>query len=97
MNKQITDKIYCILLRSGIRIWVNKIGAENLTSQIEKGRSLFEIEGQVVNRSDISGVFTADKIDELDKSKRGMWRCKYGEWHNRYDTCECGRHAFKKL
>jgi len=90
MNKQITDKIYCILLRSGIRIWVDKLKSIELTAQIRGGGNLFEIEGQVVNKSDISGIFTADKIDELDKEKRGMWKCKFNVWHNRYDICNCG-------
>lgn len=93
MNKQITDKVYCVLLRSGVRIWINESGLNTLTPKLKAstGNSLFEIEGQLVNGTDVNGVFTAEKIDELDKMKRGMWRCKYGSWHNRYDNCDCGR------
>jgi hypothetical protein len=51
----------CILLRSGIQIWIDENKINNLLTAINQNKSvLIEINKEYLNTADISGIFSAD-------------------------------------
>jgi len=92
MNQEITNKTKCLLTREGIEIWVDDNQAEKISQLIltAKENKLIEVEGETISVNSISGIYSAQKIEELRRKKQGQWQCKYGNWHNRYDICSCG-------
>ena len=39
--------------------------------------------------SDIVGVVTAQRYDEIRKERKGQWKCQYDIWHDRDEKCRC--------
>lgn len=78
----------CILMRSGIQIWVDEDRIVNLMAQMEKSK-LIGVDGQYINTADISGVYNPETITELNKSKSGQWKCEHNNWILRGKRCQC--------
>lgn len=88
----------CIQIRSGITLWVERERATHLMQILTNGDTKFiEFDGQVFNRADIVGVFTAQTMEELKRRKNGEWQCSTGTWHGRNTDCECRRQEYKEI
>ena len=84
----------CIFIRPGIEIWVDEKKANSLPSDISANTAnkFIKIDGNLVNTVEIVGIFKPNEIDELRKKERGMWKCKYNNWHTKTEYfCECGK------
>lgn len=92
MTNNLTNPEKCILLRSGVEIWLSKVKADTLVADLCRANpsKMIYIENQLVNTTEIIGVFDPIYMEEMRKRRRGQWKCKYGEWHNRFEDCECG-------
>lgn len=91
MTQDLTKELVCILLRVGIEIWVEKERAEKLDLILRSSNcpQFIEYEGQLVNKSDISGIFNAKTMEERAKRKNGEWKCHNNTWHEKFQKCEC--------
>ena len=90
MTNEITKIQKCILMRSGIQIWLNEERIKNLITLINSDKSkLVEIDGDYINTADISGIFSAEEIEDLTRRKNGQWKCKWGNWHDKFKKCDC--------
>jgi len=92
MNQEITDKTKCLLTREGIEIWINDNQAEAISQLIliAKDNKLIDVEGETISVNSISGIYSAQKIEELRRRKQGQWQCEYCKrWHNRNEECGC--------
>ena len=91
MKKEITKKLMCIQIRSGIEIWVEdeKIAKLKAILAQNTGSKFIDFENQLINTADIVGVFDAKTMDEVVRRKNGQWRCKRGNWHDRFEKCSC--------
>ena len=90
---EITKPMLCILLRSGVEVWVDveQGGRVKALLQSNEAPRFFELEqGSVVCVSDISGIFSPTEIENYKHLKNHEWVCDYGNWHNRGDMCGCG-------
>jgi len=87
----LSKDLVCILLRLGIEIWVEKEKAEKLISALTQKDcpQFIYYEDKVINKSDISGVFTAKDMAERIRRKNGEWKCEHGNWIPRYKKCQC--------
>jgi hypothetical protein len=81
----LTKELMCITMRNSVNIWLEKERKEALYQVLERSRQsrFITFDGTVINAADIVGIFTPQQMDEMEKCKRGLWACKYGEWHGR--------------
>ena len=73
----------CIVMRNGMHIWIDKDKAEHLHKALNSitESKFINFDGKTLNTADITGLFTAQDIDEFSRIKRGEWQDKKGEWH----------------
>lgn len=76
-----------LLLKSGLRYFLLPEEVDKLNLKT----NYIQLQGDIISTSTIEGIFNPDKVEEADKRRRGMWKCKYNKWHNKMDNCECGR------
>jgi hypothetical protein len=94
---ELSKNLRCVLLRSGIKIWIEQEKEAPLKKMIEQGVKFIEYEGQYINTADITGIFTPDKMADLTREKNGEWYCKYSKWHSRGQKCLCAEdEAFER-
>ena len=88
---EITKKLYCVVIRNGIEIWVDDSFAERFKTALTKltGHTFIPFEDRILNTADITGIFNAEDMDEFKRRKNGQWKCKENKWHEKGDHCEC--------
>lgn len=98
MENQLTKELKAIVMRSGVVIWIEADRAEKLEQIItsQQGHRFFEIDGQIINTADITGVHSAQAMEELTRRKNGEWQCQYRTWHQKKDICECLKEMRRK-
>ena len=89
MNNQLAVKQKCILVRGGLEVWVDEDRKKNLENILNGKSRYLNIDGDLINTVDIVGVFSPQLLDDYKKTKRGMWKCAYEQWHQRNDGCIC--------
>lgn len=95
MENQLSKNLVCVLMRSGIEIWVENDRAENLKKVLSeiKESKFINYNGETINTADISGIFSADVMSEHTRRKNGLVKCKYNYWHQRNNPCSCRTEA----
>lgn len=80
----LTDKIYRL---------ITSVGIYNLT-EIEKNKLVksldaqyIQIDGDIIMTHQIRGIVHGDRLLDLDKIKKGEWKCKYDQWHTKGEQC----------
>jgi len=86
MSNEISKNLICILMRSGIEIWIDAEKFDNLQESLEKNRFI-RIVDQIINSADVSGVFDAKTMEEKTRRKNGQWKCHANYWHNKGEEC----------
>lgn len=97
MNQEITKNQICLLLKNGIQFWMSEERADTLYELISptdasKQRPEFIRLGEEKARffrTEISGFYTPQQVEELTRRKNGQWQCVQGIWHDRFTKCEC--------
>lgn len=91
---QLTKQLMCVKLRNGIDFWLEDERATKLKTMLLNGENRFiEMDGEIFNRADIVGVFSAKTLEAHTRKQNGQWECKHQTWHNRGERCECERTA----
>lgn len=85
MTNEISKRLMCILMRSGVELWKEEDRIKDLNFE---GVKFINIDGEKINTADISGIFSATTMEETNRRKNGEWKCKYNNWHNRNERCE---------
>ena len=87
--KQLTDKIYCLVLNNGIEIWLNQKQKDWVSDRLVSLESskFIEIEGEIINSSAITGIISGEKMKTKERKKMGDYQCSYGFWHTRGQEC----------
>jgi len=87
MSKEITKKLMCILMREKAEIWLEKDKLDSLMKALETKRFV-KVGDQIINTADISGIYTAETMEDITRRKNGQWKCKQGNyWHERGEQC----------
>lgn len=81
----------CVLIRSGLELWVEKERAEKLQRVLASNSApkFIEIEGQFVNTFEILGIFSPEAMEDRQRRKNGQWKCLRDNWHEKGHMCEC--------
>lgn len=90
--KELSKKLMAVVMRNGIEIWLEDEKIQNLKSVLRSlsGQGKFiEIDGEVINTADLTGVFTPQTMEDMTHRKNGRYKCKFGVYHERSDICGC--------
>lgn len=99
MTQELSKNLKCILLKNKIEIWLEEDRINNLKRILSEAKDtkFIEIDGQLVNIFEISGIYDANKMQEYTRRKNGEWLCKKGTWHEKGQQCGCRETLFKQL
>lgn len=87
---KLSQNLKCVLLRNGIEIWKEAGRLDELARYISAGKVGFvKIDDEMINAVDIIGIFSPATMVDHRNRRNGMWKCRYGHWHYRYEKCEC--------
>lgn len=91
MSNELSKKLFCVLMRSGVQIWVEQERAQNLQNALDaiSSHKFVRFEEQTFNTADLEGVYSASTMQELTRRKNGEWQCQRGTWHQKKDECHC--------
>jgi hypothetical protein len=91
MDKDITKKLMCIQVRSGVEIWAEADRVKVLQDNLYKLKNpiFVNYEGQTINTADITGIFTAETMSNHTQRRNGRWQCEHGNWHDKFEKCAC--------
>lgn len=81
-----------VVCRNGTRFYVNAEQAVLIEQQLMTPNrpAYLRIDGCLVATGEISLLATPQKIDELDKQRRGLWQCAHGNWQAKGEIqCKC--------
>lgn len=78
-------------MRSGVELWLENEFIENLKKVLlnSKESKFIEIGENIINSSDIVGIFSPNVMEEKSYIKRGYWKCDKNQWHSRMEKCSC--------
>lgn len=87
----LSKNLMCVRIRSGIEFWMERENARIFQEILKRltQSTFLEIEGESINSADIEGIYSAERMETFTRHKNGMWKCKFGTWHEKRDTCEC--------
>lgn len=98
MSQELTKNLKCVILRNGIEIWLEAERLNNLKTSLKTNpKGFIEIDEEMINSADITGIFTALTMEEFSRRKNGEFKCKFGNWHTKKDNCECVNPKIKEL
>lgn len=88
MSKEIALDQMCIVMRGGLEMWVSKDRAEKIKTLMESQKYI-EIDGSTIATFDITGILTPQHMEEKTRKTNGQYKCLKGNWHDRYQNCDC--------
>lgn len=92
-----------IVMKSGLIHWLNAETWEKINEIVANQKAhqfirISELGNIAINTAEIDGVYTTYQYEEICNIKQGMWKCYYGQWHNKgRNECECKKEMQKKL
>jgi hypothetical protein len=91
-NAELSKELMVISLRNNVEISLEKDRADKIVPLMES-RKFIEIDGRIINTSDIVGIFPAVDMESAIRRKNGQWLDKWGVWHDKGTrTCpRCGQ------
>lgn len=91
MANELTDKTHVLVTRLG-DFWVNqKRGTDIMAIKMRDPNAQFEMDGSFITAPSVDGLLSAKEYNDLQCKRRGMWQCKWEQWHNRNDNCFCAQ------
>lgn len=90
MTQELANPQLCILMRSGVKVWIDTDRA----AVIQKGLNnndlkYIQVDSQTLNKVDIQGIFTPSTLVDFTYEKRGYWKCDFDRWHSKNQDCNC--------
>lgn len=88
---EISKNIQCISIRNGVELWIDEDRANEISGILSKvsSHTFIKLEGRLINTADISGIFTAQDMEESTRRRNGEWKCRWNIWHGKGTKCEC--------
>ena len=90
MTKALSTKNYVLVLFDKSRFFLDETEAEAVKNALKGGAKYIEIGESLIMSSAISRLVSGENYDEGEKIRRGEWKCKYDEWHERNQQCGHG-------
>lgn len=85
--KELSKELVCLLMRQGVEVWMEKERANNLKALLVsiKESKFIDYDGRLINSADISGIFTAQDMEDYTRRKNGQWKTSGGIWKDRFE------------
>jgi len=80
-------------MKSGIEIWLEADRATALRQALQSltGSKFIDLGDEMLNTTEIEGIFTAPTLADFTRRKNGEWKCTHNEWHTRGQQCDCSQ------
>ena len=91
MTQEIAKTQKPIVLRNGLKIWLDKDYIDKIKETITSPNCprFLELGERIINVSDLTGIFMPEDIKAMEYEKRGAWKCEKGHWMGKQATrCE---------
>lgn len=86
----LTDKMYVLVLRGNVKIYINLNEFEGIKQAIGRGEEMFEVQSRLVMKQSVLYLVSASDLDNAEKMKKGWWKCHAGNLHDpKYKECSC--------
>lgn len=96
MSGEITNKTHVLVTRLG-DYWVSLERGQKIMAIIQRDpNAQIEFDGSYIMARNVEGLLGAGEYHGLQCKRRGMWQCKYSEWHGRNDTCYCAQNKARE-
>ncbi len=83
MNSPIKKlKILCV--RYGVELSIEEAQEELIIAELQK-KNFVRVNGRLVNRSDLVGIFEPEDMEGVIRRRNGQWQDKNGKWRNKGD------------
>jgi hypothetical protein len=96
---QLAEKVqpYCLVLKNGIKIWLDYDSAMNLIDKVSEMEShkAIKFDDFEFNTAEHVGIFPQSVLGDLQKEKDGYTRCTKLKWHSKNEACTCFMPKFK--
>lgn len=88
---ELSKELMCIQIRSGIEIWLERARAEAFIRalSVPNAPQFVEVDGNMINRADVVGIFGAANMEDSTRRKNRQWQCRAGTWHDKNQECSC--------
>lgn len=88
---ELTKNLVCVVMRNGIEVWLESERADQLVQLLTSVNvpQFIKYEDRLLNKADITGVFTAKDMEEMKRRKNGEWLCHGANWHQKGEHCAC--------
>ena len=75
----------CIVIRNGVEVWSEEDKVKSLQCLLaeDKGSRFIGLSGETINTADITGIFTAQTMEDITRRKNGQWKDKNGRWQDK--------------
>lgn len=90
MKKEITDKVFVVMLKGGYKCYLNERQKDVIGEGIILKKTFVKVDNFLFKTEDISFVLPASEIEREDKVKKGDYKCDYGFWHTKNEACGHG-------
>lgn len=92
MTNEVSVQLMCIVMRNGVHIWAENDRVKKLMAVLSSPNApqFIEYDGRFINKSDLTGVYSAEDMEDMTRRKNGGWMCKWGFWHSK--NTECNNH-----
>ena len=84
--------VMVVVCRNGTRFYIEQSRATIVEQELLSPTrpAYIKLDGCLIATNEISMVATPQKVDDLDKQRRGMWQCSHGKWQAKTETqCKC--------
>jgi len=92
-GKELAVEQVAVCMMGGVVVWVERARLAPLDAVMKKPRGewpqFIEVDGEMINPSRVEGIFSAARMEEMQRRKNGEWQCFAGEWHDRFEKCRC--------
>ena len=72
-------KLMCIFMRNGIKFWIYKDDYEKKKNAIMQSQKFVEIENNLLNVADITGIFDEEYVDDIQEAEDKRLKLKEKE------------------
>jgi len=91
MMQEIAKKQKPIILRNGLKIWIDEENIKKMNAIITSPNcpKFLQLGERTINVNDLSGIFMPEDIKAIEYERRGAWKCEKGHWMGKNATrCE---------
>ena len=84
---ELSTKTHILMMSDHSKIFITKVQADKIKQELQAGAKWVEVEGSFIREFVITKIIGASEYKELERTKRGEWKCKCGQWIPKGKQC----------